>query len=154
MSAAMRASQGAMTAVQPTVLLVDDDPADQELVRRAFAQGHFECALEVASDGNEALLRARGEGAFAGRPAPSLLLVDLNMPRIDGIDLVRALRRDPRTQGMPIVVLSTSSRPADVKASYAAGASAYIQKPDGFDGVHAVLRRALDFWFGVVRLPG
>jgi len=118
------------------ILLVEDNPDDVELTRIAFHQAKIANPLVVASDGAQALdyLFARGDHADRNPEAlPSLVLLDLNLPKIDGREVLQAIRGNPLTRNLPVVVLTTSVEPFDVEASYALGVNSYIQKPVDFE---------------------
>lgn len=137
------------------LLVVDDAPANIRLVQEALR----ECAstpalrLTVAHDGAEALAMLRRDGAQAGTPRPDLVLLDLNMPRLSGLEVLAALKDDPTLRRIPVVVFSTSAAMEDVRAAYDRGANAYVTKPLDLDHLIAVLRAIMDFWFTVVTLP-
>jgi CheY-like chemotaxis protein len=119
-----------MTDERP-ILLVEDNPMDVDLTRRAFARRHLLNALEVARDGEEALgCIARWEG---GEPTPVVILLDLKLPRVNGLEVLRRLKQHPRFARIPVVVLTTSREDADVSAAYALGVNSYIVKPVEFE---------------------
>jgi two-component system response regulator len=118
------------------ILLVEDNPDDVELTRIAFTQAKIANKLVVARDGAEALDYLFARGAFADRdPAhlPSIVLLDLNLPKVDGREVLQAIRGNELTRSLPVVVLTTSVEPFDVEASYALGVNSYIQKPVDFE---------------------
>lgn len=121
---------------EKAILLVEDNPDDVELTRIAFAESKIANPLVVVGDGAEALdyLFARGQHADRkDKPLPSIVLLDLNLPKVDGREVLQAIRADERTRMLPVVVLTTSAEPFDVEASYALGANSYIQKPVDFE---------------------
>lgn len=135
------------------ILLVEDCAADATLVRAALEEGKFFCGLHVVSDGREAM-------AFLGRthpyeevPRPDLVLLDLNLPRMNGREVLSAMKETPELSTIPVVVLTTSDVERDVEASYALGAAGFVTKPlditQFFDAIHAIE----DYWFTVVRRP-
>ena len=131
------------------ILLVEDSPDDVELTRIAFAEAGIDDLLQVARDGSEALDYLFARGRHAGRdPAdlPSLVLLDLNLPRLDGREVLQALRADAATHALPVVVLSTSTEPFDIDASSALGANGYIRKPVDFDQFVAAMRQVGLYW--------
>ncbi|MCK9875583.1 response regulator [Frankia sp. Ag45/Mut15] len=136
------------------VLLVEDDPGDVLMTREAFADHKLRNHLNVVSDGVEALAYLRGEGEYAGAPRPDLILLDLNLPRRDGREVLREVKADERLRRIPIVVLTTSEAEEDVLRSYDLHANAYITKPVDFDRFVAVVRHIDDFFVTVARLPG
>lgn len=139
-----------------TIVMADDDADDRVLVLDAFREAHFDGRLEFVADGEELLryLRrcaaARGEDAFAD---PAFVLLDLNMPNMDGHAALAEIRADPALRHLPIVVFSTSQQSRDVMASYQAGANSYIVKPNSFDDLSRLARDLSDYWLGTVRLP-
>ncbi len=131
------------------ILLVEDSPDDVELTRIAFAEAGIDDLLQVARDGSEALDYLFARGRHAGRdPAdlPSLVLLDLNLPRLDGREVLQALRADAATHALPVVVLTTSTEPFDIDASSALGANGYIRKPVDFDQFVAAMRQVGLYW--------
>ena len=138
------------------ILLVEDNPDDVELTRIAFEQANIPNRLVVARDGAEALDYLHARGSHAGRdPAqlPALVLLDLNLPKIDGREVLQAIRSDPATQALPVVVLSTSREPADVQSTYALHANSYIQKPLDFQQFLWAVKQVALYWL-VLNLPG
>jgi len=120
---------------EKVILLVEDNPDDVELTRIAFAEAKVANQLVVVSDGAEALDFLFARGKHADRTPddlPSIVLLDLNLPKIDGREVLQAIRADERTRSLPVVVLTTSTEPFDVEASYALGVNSYIQKPVDF----------------------
>ncbi|MBB6600562.1 response regulator [Luteimonas sp. MC1825] len=117
------------------ILLVEDNPDDVELTRIAFAEANIANALTVVTDGAAALDYLFARGAHADRDPddlPSIVLLDLNLPKVDGREVLQAIRSHERTRSLPVVVLTTSGEPFDVEASYALGANSYIRKPVDF----------------------
>jgi CheY-like chemotaxis protein len=118
------------------ILLVEDNPDDIELTRIAFAEAKIANQLTVVQDGAEALDYLFARGAHAGRDPqdlPSIVLLDLNLPKVDGREVLQAIRDNPATRSLPVVVMTTSAEPFDVEASYALGVNSYIQKPVDFE---------------------
>ena len=131
------------------ILLVEDSPDDVELTRIAFAEAGIDDLLQVARDGSEALDYLFARGRHAGRdPAdlPSLVLLDLNLPRLDGREVLQAIRADAAMHALPVVVLTTSTEPFDIDASSALGANGYIRKPVDFDQFVAAMRQVGLYW--------
>jgi two-component system response regulator len=136
------------------VLLVEDDPGDVLMTTEAFAEHKVANRLSVVSDGVTALEFLRKEGEHAGAPTPDLILLDLNLPRMDGREVLAAVKADPELKQIPVVVLTTSEAEEDVLRSYALHANAYVTKPVDFERFIEVVRKIDDFFVTVVRLPG
>lgn len=130
------------------ILLVEDDPADAELALRALARIGIAAVVEHAPDAEHALEVLQTHGL-----SPRLVLLDLKLPGMSGLDLLKALRANPETRLLPIVVFTSSAEPRDLTGSYGSGANAYAQKPVDFDAFGNTLRRVCDFWLVVNRLP-
>jgi CheY-like chemotaxis protein len=135
------------------VLLVEDDPADVLLVREAFEEGELRNRLFTAEDGVKAMEFLRQEGEHAGSPRPDLVLLDLNLPRKHGREVLAEMKDDPKLRSIPVIVLTTSDAHEDVVASYDAHANAYVQKPVDFDSFLDVVRQIDAFYLGIVKLP-
>jgi CheY-like chemotaxis protein len=135
------------------VLLVEDDPGDVLMTREAFAQHKVRNTLHVVSDGVEALSFLRQEGKYAEAPRPDLVLLDLNLPRKDGREVLAEIKADPQLRRTPVVVLTTSEAEEDVLRSYDLHANAYVAKPVDFDRFIDVVRRIDSFFVTVVKLP-
>jgi CheY-like chemotaxis protein len=138
---------------QIEVLLVEDDPGDVMMTREAFHDYKLNNELHVVSDGAEAMAFLRQEGEYAGRPRPDLVLLDLNLPRMDGRQVLEAIKSDPELASIPVVVLTTSENEDDVLRSYSLHANAYVTKPVDFQRFIEVVRQIDDFFVTVVRLP-
>ena len=132
-----------------TVLLAEDNPDEVEIARRALKRSQLNCELLVARDGEEAL-RMLGELQHS---LPDLMLLDLNLPKVSGLQVLGQLRANPCFAGLPVVVMSASVREEDVTTSYELGANTYIQKPVLFDRFVEVLDILGRYWFEVARLP-
>jgi CheY-like chemotaxis protein len=134
------------------ILLVEDNPADVEIARRALRETGGAVELIVVRDGQEALdylLRRDRDGWRS----PDLILLDLNMPRLNGLEVLRQVRANAELAGVPVIVLTTSDRPEDVQQTYAAGATSYIEKPQDFGRFVEVLRTLRQYWLDTARLP-
>jgi CheY-like chemotaxis protein len=136
------------------VLLVEDDPGDVLMTREAFQDYKLHNQLHVVNDGEQAMAFLRQEGEYAGRPRPDLVLLDLNLPRMDGRQVLHAIKSDPELSSIPVVVLTTSEAEDDVLRSYSLHANAYVTKPVDFERFIDVVRQIDDFFVTVVRLPG
>jgi CheY-like chemotaxis protein len=135
------------------ILLVEDNPNDVLLTRIAMQQCKIANNLHVAEDGVEALAFLRREGKYAEVVRPDLILLDLNLPRMDGRDLLAKIKDDAALSTIPVVVLTTSDVERDVVRSYSLHANAYVTKPLDMDEFIRVVKGIDDFWFGIVRLP-
>jgi len=135
------------------VLLVEDDPGDVLMIREAFEENKVRHALHVCSDGEDALLFLRGQPPHEGAPRPDLVLLDLNLPRRDGREVLAEIKGDERLRTIPVVVLTTSEAEEDVLRSYALHANAYVTKPVDFDRFIDVVRQIDEFFVSVVKLP-
>ncbi|HEY0835511.1 MAG TPA: response regulator [Azospirillum sp.] len=136
------------------VLLVEDDPADAGLAKRAIKNGKILCEVHHAKDGVEAMefLLRQGE-RFKDAPRPDLILLDLNMPRKDGREVLGELKDSPDLKSIPVVVLTTSEIERDVEASYLHGANSFITKPMDVQNFFDVISQLGNYWFQVVKLP-
>jgi CheY-like chemotaxis protein len=135
------------------ILLVDDDPGDTLMIREAFEDNKVHNELSCVSDGVDALRFLRREGEFADAPRPDLILLDLNLPRKDGREVLAEIKSDSALSRIPVVVLTTSEAEEDILRSYALHANAYVTKPVDFDRFIAVVRQIDEFFVEVVKLP-
>jgi len=134
---------------EKAILLVEDNPDDVELTRIAFAEAKLANRLVVVSDGVEALDYLFARGTHAARDPddlPSIVLLDLNLPKVDGREVLQAIRASERTRSLPVVVLTTSAEPFDVEASYALGVNSYIQKPVDFEQFVWAVKQVGLYW--------
>jgi CheY-like chemotaxis protein len=143
----------AHVARQIEVLLVEDDPGDVLMTKEAFADYKVQNRLHVVNDGVEAMAFLRREGVHADAPRPDLVLLDLNLPRMDGREVLQAIKSDGQLASIPVVVLTTSEAEEDVLRSYSLHANAYVTKPVDFERFIQVVREIDDFFVTVVRLP-
>jgi CheY-like chemotaxis protein len=141
------------TGVMIQILLVEDDPGDVLITREAFAENKVRNKLDVVSDGDAALAYLRRQGDFAAVPRPDLVLLDLNLPRKDGHEVLAEIKSDPDLQRIPVVILTTSDAEEDILRSYNLHANAYVTKPVDFERFLAVVRQIDEFFVTVVRLP-
>src|SRR5690349_15376378 len=135
------------------VLLVEDDPGDVLMTQEAFEEHKVRNRLTVVSDGAEALAYLRREGAFADAVRPDLILLDLNLPRRDGREVLEEIKKDDDLCRIPVVVLTTSAADEDILRSYQLHANAYVTKPVDFDRFISVIRQIDEFFVSVVKLP-
>ena len=136
------------------ILLVEDNSGDVRLTIEALKEGKVRNRLSVARDGVEALAFLRREGPHASAPRPDLILLDLNLPRLDGREVLAEIKTDARLRRIPVVVLTTSKAEEDILRTYDLHANCYINKPVDLDQFISVVRSIDDFWLSVVRLPG
>lgn len=135
------------------ILLVEDDPADAGLAKRALREGRILCRVSHVRDGVEAMDFLRRKDQFASAPRPDLILLDLNMPRMDGRAVLQELKADSDLKTIPVVILTTSDVDRDVNASYLLGANSFITKPMDMDAFFDAIKSVEEYWFRVVRLP-
>ena len=135
------------------VLLVEDDPGDVLMTQEAFLEHKVRNRLTVVSDGAEALAYLRREGAYEGAVRPDLILLDLNLPRRDGREVLSEIKTDPELRRIPVVVLTTSQADEDILRSYQLHANAYVTKPVDFDRFVNVVKQIDEFFVSVVKLP-
>ncbi len=148
----MNPSSGQGRAIQ--ILLVEDSPSDTELTIEALRDGKVSNNLSVVEDGVQALQFLRREDRFAQAPRPDLILLDLNLPRKDGREVLVELKADPNLRTIPVVVLTTSRADQDILKAYQLNANCYITKPVDFKQFIEVVRSIEHFWLTVVTLPG
>ena len=135
------------------ILLVEDDPGDVLMTREALADAKMVNNLNVVDNGEEALAFLFREGGYADAPRPGLILLDLNLPRLDGREVLARIKADEHLRRIPVVVLTTSEAEEDILRSYDLHANAYVAKPVDFESFVRVVRRVDDFYISVVRLP-
>lgn len=138
------------------ILLVEDNPDDEELALMALRKHHISNNVTVARDGAEALDYLFATGAHAGRDArelPMVVLLDLKLPKIDGLEVLRRLRKDPRTEVLPVVILTTSKEEQDLIAGYRGGANSYIRKPVDFTQFSEAIRQFGLYWLLINEPP-
>ena len=137
----------------PVILLVDDNEVDQYLTRRAFAQSGFNVRLECVDDGDLCMQYVRKEPPFADLPSPDLVLLDINMPRMSGMDVLREMKADENLRRIPIVALTTSQSDRDRQEMYDLRVNSYIIKPVDFNAFVRIVKSLCEYWFGIVTLP-
>ena len=140
--------------VQPVdILLVEDNPGDVRLTREALSEAKVHNALSVARDGVEALAFLRREEPYTSAPRPDLILLDVNLPRKNGLEVLAEIKADPALRTIPVVMLTTSDAERDVNTAYSLHANAYITKPVDLEQFFTAIRALDDFYLTVVRLP-
>jgi two-component system, chemotaxis family, response regulator Rcp1 len=135
------------------ILLVEDNPGDVRLTREALKEAKVRNRLSVAGDGVEALAYLRREGAYSAAPRPDIVLLDLNLPRKDGRQVLAEVKADPELRRIPIVILTTSKAEEDILKTYDLHANCFITKPVGFDQFVRVVQSIEHFWLSIVTLP-
>lgn len=144
----------AETGIQ--ILLVEDNPADVELTLHALRENKLANSIQVARDGEEALDFLFCRGGFQGRPLdllPRMILLDLKLPKVDGLEVLRAIRKDPRTRSIPVVILTSSKEDRDLISGYQLGVNSYIQKPVDFTQFRETVRQLGLYWLVVNAVP-
>jgi chemotaxis family two-component system response regulator Rcp1 len=135
------------------VLLVEDSPGDVRLTQEALKDAKVHIDLRVAQDGIEAMAFLRREGRYSSVPRPDLILLDLNLPKKDGREVLQEIKESPALMSIPVVILTTSASDADILRSYMLHANCYITKPVDLKGFLTVVKSIDTFWFSVVKLP-
>ena len=135
------------------ILLVEDNPGDVLLTKEAFREGNYFPHLSVVEDGEEALLFLRKQGRHKHAPRPDIILLDLNLPKKDGRELLAEVKEDAELRHIPVIVLTTSNAEQDVARAYRLHANCYLTKPIEMDDFMRKVRSVEDFWLNVVRLP-
>jgi CheY-like chemotaxis protein len=138
---------------KPEILMVDDNPADIDLTSEVLAQseGHFH--VNAVNDGAEAISFLRHQGKYAKAPVPDLVVLDLNLPRKDGCEVLSNIKADPALAKIPVVIFTTSQANSDIARSYKLGANCYLKKPGNLPEFIAVVRSMAEFWLGFASLP-
>ena len=135
------------------VLLVEDSPGDVRLTREAFSDVNSSIHLHVAADGLEAMTFLRRQGVHAHAPRPAIILLDLNLPKMDGREVLAHIKEDASLKAIPIVILTTSDAEVDIARSYELQANCYLSKPVQLDAFEALVKSINDFWLTKVKLP-
>lgn len=135
------------------ILLVEDNPADADLTRESFGSSPFKVELTVAVNGKEAVECVHKRGRFASAATPDLILLDLNLPGIDGKGVLAEIKQHAELKRIPVSILTSSSSERDIAQSYELGANCYMVKPIDFKSFQTIVRAVEEFWFGVVKLP-
>ncbi len=144
----------AVIPVRPiSILLAEDEPGDRELLEIALARNSSNCKMEAVEDGFDAMKYLRREPPFAAAQRPDLIILDLNLPGMDGREILREIKSDANLNTIPVIILSTSYDDGDVIGSYRLGASSYIVKPGNFRDFNTVVRRLQEYWLQSVTLP-
>ena len=135
------------------VLLIEDSPSDARLTQEAFRDGKIRNNLTIVTDGAEGLAYLQREGRYASVQRPDLVLLDLNLPKVDGREVLRRIKNDPQLQSIPVVILTTSEAEEDVAKAYEYHANCYIRKPVDLSRFLEIVSAIENFWLTVVKLP-
>jgi CheY-like chemotaxis protein len=141
------------TVPAPLEILVVDDNEDDVLLLRESLRDQPAVSLLHACDGDDAIAFLRREGQYAAAPRPGLVLLDINMPKKNGFEVLAAMKKDPALRAIPVVMLTTSNRDADVVNAYSGGACSFVTKPVNFDRLKLITSHFVDYWTTVVRIP-
>ncbi len=136
-----------------SVLLVEDDADDVTLTREALRESKLQIDLVAVDNGEKALTYLRQEGSYSQASRPDLILLDLNLPRKNGWEVLSALKSDPQLKVIPVTILTTSNQDPDIQRAYEHGVNSYVTKPIGIDQFRHVVKTLEDFWFTIVKLP-
>lgn len=143
-----------MSAIQDLeILLVEDNEGDIQLTIEAFKEAKIRNQIKVVRDGEEALDYLRKEGNYVDVPSPDIILLDINLPKIDGKEVLSTMKNDPVLKSIPVIMLTTSSSDLDVQESYANHANCYVIKPVDLNKFMDVVRSIEDYWVSIVKLP-
>jgi chemotaxis family two-component system response regulator Rcp1 len=137
----------------PEILMVDDNPADIDLTSEVLAQSEKHFHVNAVNDGVEAISFLRRQGKYTKAPVPDLVVLDLNLPRKDGCEVLSNIKADPSLAKIPVVIFTTSQASSDITRSYKLGANCYLQKPGNLPEFVAVVRSMAEFWLGYASLP-
>ena len=135
------------------ILIVEDNKGDVGLIEEVFEEAKIRKNLNIAEDGEEALLFLRGEGKFLGSPRPDIIILDLNLPKKDGREVLKEIKEDSNLKNIPVIVLTTSNAEKDILGAYGLHANAYVTKPLDFDQFIKVVESIGNFWLEIVKLP-
>ena len=135
------------------ILLVEDNPGDVRLLQEAFRECGFAREINVTRDGEQALMFLRHEGPYGSSPRPTLILLDLNLPRKDGREVLAAIKDSEELRRIPVMILSISTRPEDIARAYDLHANCYIPKPADLEALVQIGRQIQEFWLRTVALP-
>jgi CheY-like chemotaxis protein len=137
----------------PVILVAEDDLGDRVLLEQAFRTAGISADMRFTADGEEFLAYLRREPPWEDAKKPDLILLDLNMPRMDGREVLREIKADPEWRSVPVVVLTNSRAPEDILAAYDSGANTYVPKPSSLEELTEIIKALFEFWFKIVVLP-
>lgn len=137
-----------------SILLVEDNEGDIILTQTALSQCRFPSSVSIVKDGQDAISFLRQQGAWSNAPRPDLVLLDINMPRVSGQEVLHFIKSDEDLKAIPVIMFSSSSADRDVRESYSNHANCYITKPLGMDNFEEIVASIEQFWFHTVQLPG
>ncbi len=137
------------------ILLVEDNPHDARLTIEVLKESRMINInhLHHVSDGKEAVDFLKQEGKYEGQAKPDVILLDINLPKMDGIEVLKYIKSNPHTKNIPVIIMTTSSQEGDIKKAYDLSVNAYVNKPLDFDNFVDVVTKVSDFWFSIVKLP-
>jgi CheY-like chemotaxis protein len=135
------------------ILIVEDDLGDVELIKESLKMSKFKVVLSHVSDGQECMEYLRKQGPYSAVKKPDVVLLDLNLPKKDGRQVLAEMKTDPVLKKIPVVILTTSDNAADINKAYALGANCFVTKPVDFDQIKKIVNEIAEFWFTVVKLP-
>jgi CheY-like chemotaxis protein len=142
-----------MTDRIPSILLVEDNPADIRLMLEILKEGHLPSDFHVAKDGEEGIAFLRHEGEFADSPRPDIIFLDLNLPKKDGREVLKEIKSDPKLKRIPVIVMTTSGAKEDIESAYDHHANCFITKPVDLEDFMKVAETLRHFWLNMVQLP-
>jgi CheY-like chemotaxis protein len=140
-------------AFGPNILLVEDNPGDVRLTREAMKESQSNCVLNVVGDGEEAIMYLNNNGQYAAATRPDLILLDLNLPKISGKEVLQRIKKMDDIKSIPVIVLTTSTAQEDIVSSYELHANCYVSKPTDLDDFISAIRQIESFWLSLARLP-
>jgi len=141
------------TNLYPNILLVEDNPGDVRLTQEAMKESKSRCILNVVGDGEEAIMYLQNKGEYSEVPRPDLILLDLNLPKLSGREVLQRIKQMDQVKSIPVVVLTTSTAQEDIVSSYALHANCYITKPSDLDDFIGAIQQIETFWLSLASLP-
>jgi len=142
-----------MKSAAANILLVEDNPGDVRLTEEAMKESRSQCTLNVVGDGEEAIHYLQNKGVYADAVRPDLILLDLNLPKLSGTEVLQRIKQIDALKSIPVVVLTTSNSQDDIQSSYALHANCYVTKPSDLDEFIGAIRQIEDFWLSLASLP-